>query len=210
MLMIREQTTGNLAEIRDILCSPSPAPVGLSDPVTEWVMVIARPGMEQDARDALRRRGVGAYWPNYPRLTVVKNRQTENGRPIRRLTLASVVSGIIFSPAKISSLFWNAIDLAPGVVNVARNAGGSLVTLNDTDIVLIHSIERTLNRPSPERAVHNFKMGQKVRLSGASSDRWHPGKIIKLARNGRISVEIDAMGRKVVFSDLLPHQIERM
>lgn len=209
MLMATEPA-GNMARVRDELYRPTEAPpIGLADPITEWCMLIVRPSMEQEARDALRRYGIGAYWPNYPKLTVVKNRQSENGRPIRRLSLASVIAGVILTPAKFTDLFWNAIDLAPGVINIARTPSSKPVTLNDTDIVLIHKIEEVLNRPAPEKAVHTFKVGDKVRLVGAQADRWPPGRIVRVARNGRISIEIAAMGRKVIFNDLLPHQIER-
>lgn len=203
------ETIGNLARVRDALYRKSPIPVGADNPVSEWCMIIVRPNMEQEARDALRRRGVGAYWPNYEKLEVVKSRLTEDGRSVRRLRLASVVSGIIFSPATLNNVFWNGIDFAPGVINIARRSSRDLVILTDTDIVLIHKIEEGLNKPPVEKIIHNFKVGDKVRLVGAQGDRWPPGVIIKVARNGRITIEIDAMGRKVKFNDLLPHQIER-
>lgn len=207
MLMASETSTGgSLARVRDELYRPTAEDAALKLPVVEWCMVIARPGMEQEARDALRRRGVGAYWPNYQKTVMVEDRR--NGGRIRRSMLVPVVQGIIFSPAKFTDLFWNALDYAAGVVNVARKAFGDIIVLNDLDIVLIHKIEQGLNTPAATKAVHNFKIGEKIRLCSDELSAFGVGKIMKLLRDGRISIEVPAMGRAVRIT-VLPHQIRR-
>jgi len=206
MLMATEKTVGNLAMVRAALEPTAPAPVGLSDPITEWCMVIVRPGMEQEARDAMRRRGVGAWWPNYPKTTMAKD--TRNGGRIRRTMLAPVISGIIFSPATFSSLFWNVIEFAPGVVNVARKSYGDIIVLNGVEIVLIHKIEQGLNIPAGSKAVHNFKIGDKVRFADDERSSFGIGKVAKLYRDGRISIEVSGMGRAVAIT-VTPLQIRR-
>jgi transcription antitermination factor NusG len=199
MLMATEPT-GNLAIVREAFEGAAPAPADLSEPITQWCMIIVRPGMEQEARDALRRRGVGAYWPNYPKNTMVKDN--------RRTFLSPVVHGMIFSPAKFTNLFWNVIDLAPGVVNVARRAYSNIILLTDVDIVLIHKIEQGLNRPADAKAEHDFKAGEKVRLTRDERSAFGVGKVAKLYRDGRIGVEFGGMGRALTVT-VDPLQIRR-
>jgi hypothetical protein len=206
MLMATEPT-GNLARVRDELYRlTEPAPIGLSDPITDWCMIIVQPSMEQQARDTLRRRGVAAYWPNFQKIKMVEDNR--NGGRIRRSFLAPVVPGIVFSPAKFDNLFWNALDTAPGVVNVARKSYGDIIVLNEIDIVLIHKIEQGLNVPHGSKPVHNFKSGEKIRLCDDTLSAFGVGKVIKLFHDGRISIETTGMGRAVKFV-VLPHQIRR-
>src|SRR5581483_10191525 len=164
---------GNIAEVYEALSPPT-----LADPVTQWCMVLVRPSLEQEARDALRRMGIGAYWPNYQRLVKVKNRRS--GHRTVRSQLAPVIPGILISPAKFSEQFWSALDLAPGVLNIAQRFGGHPLILSDLDIVLIHKIEEGLNKPLPMKMPHNFKPGEKVRFSDDDLSRWGVGKINRL------------------------------
>jgi hypothetical protein len=46
--------------------SPSVTPIP-TQPTRSMLMIIVRHFQEQRARDSLRRRGVGAWWPNYPK-----------------------------------------------------------------------------------------------------------------------------------------------
>jgi len=208
MLMATE-TTGNLALVREAL-SPAPTSPELLRPITEWCMVVARPGMEHTARDALRRHGVGAYWPNFVREVMVEDRR--NGGRMRSKVLTPVISGIIFSPAKFTDHFWNALDLAPGAVNVVRNGHADIAILNDVDIVVIHKIEAGLNRPpnaKPTKPLHDFTTGEKVKLVDDVLNSWGVGKVVKLYKDGRITTEFDRMGRKLSVT-VLPYQIKRL
>lgn len=177
----------------------------LPAPVTEWVMVIVKPGMEQQARDSLRRRGVGAWWPNYQKEEGHKDSQT--GKRYRLLVRSGVLPGILLSPARLDTRFWDACDLAPGVVNVARSTKGPIL-LSDIDIVLLHTIEAGLNKPGPVKAgAHSYEGGESVRFIDDEYRRLPSGKVIKCSRDGHITVEVNFFGRMTPV-EVLPWQIE--
>jgi transcription antitermination factor NusG len=96
-----------------------------------------------------------------------------------------------------------------GAFDIARTFSGYPLLIGDEDIQIIRRIEIGLNTPRPsDKVVHNFKRGQKVRFVDDLIGRWPPGVVETLAHDGRISVEVDLMGRKVPIW-VLPHQIER-
>ena len=181
-------------------------PTELAAPVTAWCMILVRPSLEQEARDFMRRQGVGVYWPNYAKWTFVVDRRGHRG--MRSATVA-LFPGVLFSPAKFTSHFWNVMDLAPGVMNIARKHGGELVILDDLDIVIVHKIEEGLNKAPPVKPVHNFKTGDKVRLMDDDLSRWGVAKVSRLLKDGRISVDVPLMGRMTAVV-VLPHQIGRV
>jgi transcription antitermination factor NusG len=183
------------------------APLGLGEPITQWCMVLVRPSEAENARDAMRRMGVGVYWPNYPRFGTTQNRRT--GIRKTRLQLSAVVPGVLFSPAKFTPVFWQAIDLAPGVFNVAQKHDGGPIILDDVDIVIIHKIEQGLNEPPPPmKYTHNFKTGEKVKFVDHDLTRW-AGKVARILKDGRLSVEVPLMGRMTTVI-VYPHQIGRV
>lgn len=174
--------------------------------VPDWVMVVVRPGMEQEARDGLRRRGVGAWWPNFSREIGAKDRQT--GRRYKRSILASVLPGIIFSPARLTGQFWSAIDHAPGVINIARRFNTDFILLCALDVVLIHKIEAGLNHALPSRAsAHSYVSGEKVRFIDDEYRKLPGGVVLRCSRDGHVTVEVDLFGRMTAV-DVLPQQIE--
>jgi transcription antitermination factor NusG len=185
--------------------SPSVTPIP-TQPTRSMLMIIVRHFQEQRARDSLRRRGVGAWWPNYPKDENYKDKQT--GKRQSRRVLSSVMPGIILTPANTSDIFWEALDLAPGVLNVVRMSGGSLLMLDDLEVVLIHKIEAGLNSPPPVgKPIHSFKVGDKVRFTDDLMRRLPSGKVTKVVKSGHIMVEVSVLGRPTSF-DVLPHQIE--
>jgi hypothetical protein len=189
------------------------------DPTTEMVMIIVRPGMEQHARDGLRRHAVGAWWPNYMLEVQVKHRET--GKRHGRSVLTGVLPGVVLSPAKLCQRgsemqvelpghFWSALDLAPGVVNVALRPSGKPVLLSATDVVMIHKIEAGLNRPPAPpvgKPVHSFSKNNKVRLIDDVLRHFPPGIVAKCHRDGHIDLDMNMLGA-VRLITVLPHQIE--
>lgn len=166
----------------------------LPPPVTQWVMVLVRPGHEQEARDCLRRRGVGAWWPNYEKEIGAKDR--ESGKRYKKLVRVGVLSCVILCPARIDDRFWQAVDFATGVTNVARKPNGSLVMLDDIDIALIHTIEAGLNQPAPVKDAHSYSVGDVVRLVDDEFRRLPAAKIVSIfPRSGEIEVEVNMFGR---------------
>jgi transcription antitermination factor NusG len=167
------------------------------------VMIVVRPGYEQQARDSLRRRGVGAWWPNYKREVVAKDR--ENGKRYSKLVLTGIMPGIILTPSRLNSHFWASIDLAPGAVNVVRKLNGDPLIIDDTDVVLLHKIEAELNKPLPERIMHSFQVDDHVVITGDVM-RHFTGKIVKIDKSGRIHLEINLFGRATALT-VLANQI---
>jgi transcription antitermination factor NusG len=172
---------------------------------SEMCMILVRSPLEQEARDSLRRRGIGAWWPNYQKEVASRDKQT--GKRFNRMIRSGVLPGVILTPAKFNSQFWDAIDLAPGVLNVLQKTNGHYLVLTDVDIVLIHKIEHGLNRAPPTKLVHHFKGGDKVRFSDDLTRSLPPGIVVKCARDGHITVEVNMRGqmRPII---VLPHQIE--
>lgn len=201
------EKTGNLAEVRDALAPVQTIREQQRYPYKAWYAVIIRSSREQDAADGFRREGVLAYWPNYERhVPIARDR---NGHKGRRMVFSAIIPGFIFCPTAEANEFWRIIEHVPGVLNMLRGAGGEIATLTNADIEIIRHIEAGLNLPPPVTPVHNFKTGKKVRFIDDLMGRWPPGKIVRLARDGRISVEIYLMGRMVPIV-VLPHQIEAM
>ena len=174
--------------------------------VSEMCMILVRSPLEQVARDSLRRRGIGAWWPNYQKKELAgKDRRT--GKRFSRLNPIGVLPGIILTPARFDFEFWTAIDVAPGVMNVLQKPNGELLVLTDVDIVLIHKIEHGLNRPPAIKSLHHFKGSDKVRFVDDASRRLPPGIVTKCAKDGHITVEVNMFGRMMPIT-VLPHQIE--
>ncbi len=211
MLMATKTETGNLAQVRDALDQMRGQSLESQRqpyPFLQWFMVVVRPGHDQQAADSFRRNGVRAYWPNYERIQTVRYRSNGN-RPQQRLYLTPLMPGYVFSPAGVTQEdFTQIIERVVGVVKVVRTFSGAPLLLSEADIEIIRRIEAGLNTPDPIKPIHNYKTGEKVRFVDDIVDRWPGGKIVKLARDGRISVELDLMGRKVVVI-VFPHQIER-
>lgn len=174
-------------------------------PVTDMVMVIVKPGFEQKARDSLRRRAVGTWWPNYRREIPAKDR--DSGKRISRTILSGVMPGIVLARATLDDAFWRAMDLAPSVINIGRKFGGEPLILGELHIVIVHKIEEGLNKPPLAKPVHSFKPKDKVRFTDDAMRRFPPAIVTKCQRDGHIELEVNTMGRMTPFT-VLPHQIE--
>lgn len=187
---------------------PMVAGAKLPPAVDEMVMIFARPGQEQEARDAMRRRGVGAWWPNYRREVTVRHRET--GKRHASFVLTGMMPGIILSPARLDKTFWQVVDLAPGVVNVIRRSGDQRpILLNDVDVALIHAIEAGLNTPVEKsgKVRHAFKAGDRVVFADDVMSRWGHGKVVRCHRGGKIEVEANVLGFATPVH-VWPHQIK--
>jgi transcription antitermination factor NusG len=103
--------------------------------------------------------------------------------------------------------FWDVIERITDVVNVVRTYSGDLSMLRQSDIDTIRDIERGLNTPKLGKSLHHFKTGDKVRFTDDLLNRWPPGRVAGSINDGRISVEVEVMGRVVPFQ-VYPHQIE--
>lgn len=176
----------------EMLGQPASA-VELPAPVTQWCMVLVRPGYEQNCRDSLRRRGIGAWWPNYSKEIGSKDRQ--NGKRGVRRIMVPVLPGVILCPARLTENFWHALDAAPGAQNIARKFNTDLIMLTDLDIVLIHKIEQGLNRSEPPKSNHSYVVGDKVRMIDDELRRFGSGMVVECHKDGKLRVDIDIFGR---------------
>jgi transcription antitermination factor NusG len=127
----------------------------------------------------------------------------------RRMRRIGILPGYVFSDVDRDRDLTTLLRRIVGAIDVARTFSGAPLLIGDADIQIIRKIEIGLNTPRPDKLLHNFKSGEKVRFVDDLMGRWPPGRIIKLAPDGRISVEVEMMGRKVAIT-CLPHQIERI
>jgi transcription antitermination factor NusG len=170
----------------------------------QWCMLIVTPGKEQDARDSFHRYGIQAYWPNYLGFT----RWSSRPREPRRTDYRSVIPGYLFVPMLPAPTLRDVMERIVGVDNVVRNYSGDLAVLRSADIEVIRQIEAGLKTPKPGKSLHSFKTGDKVRFVDDTLNRWPPGRVAGSINDGRISIEVEVMGRIVPFM-VFPHQIER-
>ena len=171
----------------------------------QWCMLMVTPGKERDARDSFHRYGVQAYWPNYHSFL----RSALPLRERRRTDYRSVIPGYLFVPAPPTEMLWDISQRIPDVGNAVLNFSGDVFTLKEEDVDVIRAIERGMNTPVPGKSLHNFKTGDKVGFIDDNTQRWPPGRIGGSSNDGRITVEIEVMRRRVPFV-LFPHQIKRV
>lgn len=179
----------------------------LLDRVTAWCMITMRSGLEQTGRDVLRRRGIGAWWPNYQKEVGAKD--VQSGKRYKRIILAGVLPGVLLSPVRNEDPFWDhfwsVVDMAPGVINVRRKYDGTVALLGDIDVALIHAIEKGLNKPSPPTTVHSFKPGDHVQFVDDVLSRL-TGVVEKINKDGHLVIEVNMFGGMTDIT-VLPHQI---
>lgn len=195
---------GNMETVRSALAGITGKEVEPPVKGPDWFMVVVRQGHELEAVDSMRRHDITAYFPNYEKLETT--RRSFAGRPIRRLVRRGVVP-YVFTPVG-NGEFLNEKDRIVGVLDIVRTYSGAALILAGTDIAIIRRIETGLNTPKPEATDHDFKVGDKVRFSDDINRGWPPGRITKLAKDGRIIVEVALKGRVVPFT-VFPFQIER-
>lgn len=175
-----------------------------------WVAFFARPNKEQEAADWMKRAMLFAYWPCYSDQV-----RTSNGRGIGRASryqrFRALIPGYLFVAMREGS---NADPFVlmrqiPGIVGYMRGPNGYPAKLGEEDILTIRNIEAGQNLPYDPSTAHKFKVGDKVRFADDLMGRWPPGKITRLAADGRISVEVGLLGQMVPVT-VYPHQIEAM
>ena len=197
--------TGNIEQVRAALEGITGEVIKPTTNRQKWYMVIARAGHDLDVVDSFRRHDTRAYWPSYEEL--VATRQQMNGQPVRRLRRVGIIRGIVFTPADGSRDMTVFLERIVGALDFAKKPSGAPILLDDDDIEIIRRIDGTTDEPQASKD-HDFKTGDRVRFKGDMNRRWPPGYVTKVAPNGKISVDVAMMGRKVEFRPL-PHQIER-
>jgi transcription antitermination factor NusG len=175
------------------------------DGPAEWSMIAVRTGKEPECCDRFRRSGVRCFWPNY----YVFEYPSLSRRLRRSQRVRAIIPGYLFIPLPHGNAFHHVVEANEGLLNTVRNYSGDVLVLKAADIEVIRNIETHMNTPKPKASLHNFKTGQKVRLTDDLLGRWPPGRVGRLADDGRIVVEVEVMGRTVPFM-VLPHQIERL
>lgn len=195
-----DQVRGALEGITGTKLSPD------RDDGSEWYMVIVRGAAHLDAVDGLRRAGLRAYWPSYERSVATRRRIAG------RATSRSVRYGIlpyVLSPRCPGLDFSSVAERVVSILDIVRTYSGSPLFLRHADLAIIRRIDIGMNTPKPDATDHNFKTGDKVRFTDDLMSQWPPGIIIKIAREGRIGVEVSLMGRKVPIT-VFPYQVRRM
>lgn len=204
---MNDKSAGNLEKVRDALVGiTGVAKRIISAAGPDRHLVVVRNNHEFDSIDSFRRNLIPAYWPNYEEL--LPSRKVSNGFTGRRVRRVGILPGLIFVPVNAAPDMEGLLHRIVGAIDFHRTYSGSPFIVDDADVRVIQKIEVGLNTPSKEGA-HKFKVGEKVRFTDDLDGRWPPGKITKLAREGRIVVEVDAMGRKMPVT-VFSFQIERM
>lgn len=181
-----------------------PAPMTVLS-ARKWYALLTFANKEQGAADWIRIRSPGTwiYWPNV-------SRPVAHGRGSRRVKFAAIIPGYLFMGAHIDDGDpWPIVHDTPGIRSFVRNSTGHAATLTDKDIEIIRRIEGDENLPQNPKTVHRFKTGDKVQFSNDLYGRWPSGKIMRLADDGRIVVEVSLLGQMVPIL-VHPPQIEAM
>jgi len=168
--------------------------------------VIARVGRERETVDSLRRNGVRSEWPSYEVLEAKRERGTK--RLVRRMRRVGVLPGYVFASPAIDVDFEDLLRRVVGAIDIARKDSGKPLFIGEADLEIIRRITIGLNAPRPNKVDHDFKRGEKVRFIDDVVRIWPAGTVEKLAQDGRIGVEVELMGRKMIIW-VLPHQIEQ-
>jgi transcription antitermination factor NusG len=197
---------GNLGLVRDAMAGITGRPPAAHAPGPDRYLVVVRMNHELDAVDSFRRNQWRAYWPSYEQL--MPTRRVRGGHPVRRVRRVGILPGYVFCAHEPGRDLQQHLETIIGVFDIVRTFSGRPLLIADADIQIIRRIEAGLNTPRAEAPPHDFAVGENVRFVDDLIGRWPPGRIVRLARDGRIGVEVDLMGRKVDIV-ALPHQIER-
>ncbi|MFC0243661.1 MULTISPECIES: transcription termination/antitermination protein NusG [Rhodopseudomonas] len=174
-----------------------------------YYLLAVRSWKELDVVDSYRRRGFRAFWPNYQ--VMKPSRVVSNGRRALCHRRVGIIAGCVFVQLRQSD-HASPLPMADGILGAfgpIRSHNGEPLWIGDADVRIIKLIEAGLNTPpAPGLPAKTFKAGEKVRFVDDVEARWGAGVVVRLALQGRIVVEIDAMGRKTEIT-VAAHQIER-
>lgn len=196
---------GNLGHVRDALQGITGKSLPLREPSAEHYLVIVRAGHELDAVDSFRRHGVEAYYPTYEQLVVT--RQRRGVHPVRRMRRVGLIPGYVFCRVDARRDFCGLLSVIIGAIDVVRTMSGTALLVGNADLEIIRQIAIDRGIDGAAKPTRAYKIGQRVRMVDDVLRRWPAGKVAGLARDGRISVDIELMGRRVTIS-VQPHQIE--
>jgi hypothetical protein len=115
----------------------------------------------------------------------------------------------LFVPLPATNKFWQVVELQAGIIKTVRNYSGELVHLRNEDVEVIRAIDASMNTPTPGKSPHQFKTGDRVKFKDDLGSLWPHGHIAHSTGDGRVSVEVDVMGRLVPFV-VYPYLIERV
>lgn len=197
-----------LARIEDAR-SPSWAVLAPTNPeptyngFLSWLVLLAEPNREIKSAQWLSRRNLWTYAPNYPRMIRTRGKA-------HRHRLYSCIPGYLFIPTVVldTGHGWDYLHQAPGVRGWIKDCHGAPATISKAHVEVIREIEAKLNLP-PEAKGVMFKMGEWVRVIKDDIFWQWTGPIVEIAREGRIGVEVNLLGRAtVVYASA--SQIERM
>lgn len=205
--MLMTEQAGNIEQVRSALHGITGIQLPPIETGPDRYLVSVRINRELDAVDSFRRHTVRCYWPNYEEWAPV--RKVAGVRIARRLRRVGILPGYVFAAVDSGLDFTSLLDQIVAAFDVVRTNSGAPLLIPDPDIQIIRRIEAGLNTPKAQPTGHgDFKPGQKVRFVDDLIGRWPNGRVVRLAREARISVQVELMGRKVDIT-VLPHQIER-
>jgi transcription antitermination factor NusG len=196
------EMVGNLARAFEEagLIDPSTPKLDFQEPRL-WHVLMTQPQQERKAADWLRSAHHSVYFPNFVE-------QVKSRKGLRRSIIRPIVIGYLFLAVRPGTDLNRVVERIPGLVGYLRDEASHAAVIREREILKIRELEATHFVPETGKIAHAFKIGQRVRLVDDVYLGWR-GPIIALAQDGRISVEVNLLGRKVPVW-LVPSQIERM
>lgn len=168
-----------------------------------WHGLLCEPQRETVAADGLLTRlRLSVYLPRY-----IQRVASGNGR--RQPVLRLVVRGYLFMPASIGfQVPWAHIRATPGIRGrgYVADTDGKPATITDTEIERLREHEAYMNQPVPVILPYAGSVGDKVRVVDGPFSGFS-GVVVEIAKDGRISVEIDLFGRPTPV-DMLASSVE--
>lgn len=198
MLMV-----GNLAKAFEgagLIGVSADVPLSYEEP-RHWHVLVAIPQQERKAADWLKAARLSVYFPN-------SVKQVCNRRGLRRSVLSALVPGYLFLAVRPGTDLNGIVERIPGLAGYLRDEASNPAVMREKALDKIRELEATHYVPETGKIAHAFKVGQRVRVMNDVYLGWR-GPILSLAQDGRISVEVNLLGRKVPVW-VVPSQIERM
>lgn len=156
----------------------------------QWVALSVAANRERKVAEWLRDSGHPVYFPNW-----IKMVRSRGGQ--RRAVVMSIIPGYLFLAKSPGFELRSLMERVPGLLGYLHDGDLNPLALTEAGIQGIRLIEADMNRPEPDRrSAHEYKTGDAVKTVDDLNLGWK-GKIVELASDNRIGVEVKLLGRTV-------------
>ena len=156
----------------------------------QWVGLVVAPQRERKVAEFLRDARRPVYFPNWTR--IIRGRGG-----MRRSVIMAVMPGYLFLAKGVKDDLQPLIEMVPGLMGYLHDGQLNPLLLSEIEIQGIRLIEADMNKPEPDRkSANEYKIGDEVKTVEALHLGWK-GKIVELASDQRIGLEVKLLGRTV-------------